>query len=101
MLNRDLNKWDSSGIKHTCNAIDRVIAHLNGSEDPDARDYISEMEDLRYNNEQLREHGAQVNWDLSDKIEALEEEIRDLKDRLSDKEDTIAGLVETIAALTD
>lgn len=88
MNHRDLNRWDSSGVPQTCRNIDKVINFLHSVEGGD--DYVNLMEEIRSNNEQLRGHGAQVNWDLTDRIDDLEYDLRKANDKISDLESELS-----------
>jgi hypothetical protein len=90
MLQRDLQHWDSSGVPQTCRNIDKVINFLYSVEGGD--DFIYLMEEIRSNNEQLREHGAQVNWDLTDRIDDLEYDLQQANDKIRDLESDLSHI---------
>ncbi len=93
---RDLRQWDSSGVPQTCSLIDKVIDHLERSEDPEANDFIDIMEKIRTANTELREHGAQLNWGFTDEVEELRDESGKKTDEIADLEDKIRGLEDDI-----
>ena len=99
MNHHDVRRYDSSGVPDTCSLIDKVITHLQKSEDPDAQDFIEDMEKIRTHNENLREHGAELNRDLQEEINSLQETIEEKKERIYDLEDEIEDLRRTILKL--
>lgn len=99
MIYNNLNKLDFSEIPQTSLLINKVIDHLESSEDKTAKGFIYIMDKIRTSNLELRERWAQLHSDLADEKKELENRIVDLNEKIVTFEDEIHDLKSEINSL--
>jgi hypothetical protein len=74
----DWKRYDESGVPQTCPLIDTLIDLIKDS-DCDQK-AIEILEKIRSHNENLRQWGAETNYELSERVDELEYELKQLQE---------------------